>query len=89
MHVRMKAFISGTRDGRDWPQAGSELDVSDDEGASLCAAGLATPVAKKDAKIEKAVVDDDTTEERSPGLMTEDVTKRRGRPPGSKNRPKA
>jgi hypothetical protein len=42
----MQVDISGTRgDGRDWPRRGGEIDVDDQEGADLCAGGLATPVA--------------------------------------------
>jgi hypothetical protein len=44
--IRMQVDISGTRgDGRDWPRRGGEIDVDDQEGADLCAGGLATPVA--------------------------------------------
>lgn len=46
MKVRMKVTISGTRDGLDWPAAGGELVVPDAEGADLCAAGYADPVAE-------------------------------------------
>lgn len=44
MRVKMKTQISGSRDGKDWPMPGEELDVSDEEGASLCANGQALPV---------------------------------------------
>ena len=54
MRVRMVVSMSGTRGGVEAPQAGDELDVTDDEGAQLCAAGLATPV-KVEKRVEKAV----------------------------------
>ena len=46
MRIRMRLGISGGRgDGTPWPPPGGELDVSDEEGAQLCAARLADPVA--------------------------------------------
>jgi hypothetical protein len=51
----MRVGISGSRDGQDWPPIGGELEVSDEEGAQLCAGGLAEPVADTDADVEKAV----------------------------------
>ena len=56
MKVRMTIGISGGRgDGTDWPLPGGVLEVSDREGAELCAAGLAEPVADLAEKTEKAV----------------------------------
>lgn len=49
----MKGTIAGPRDGADWPPPGGELEVPDDEGAQLCASGLADPVPVDD--IETAV----------------------------------
>lgn len=46
MRVVMNVAISGTRDGVEWPGKGAEMVVSDAEGADLCAAGLASPVAE-------------------------------------------
>lgn len=60
MRVRMKTDISGSRDGESWPQRGETLEVSDDEGADLCASGLAEPAADKDHDVEKAVPSDDS-----------------------------
>lgn len=54
MKVRMKVGMSGTRNGEDWPPLGGELEVDDDEGAQLCAGGLAEPVAEPE-KVETAV----------------------------------
>lgn len=60
MKIRMKADISGSRNGQPWPRRGVTVEVPDEEGADLCAAGLAEPVAKKDAEaVEKAVPPDD------------------------------
>jgi hypothetical protein len=47
MKVRMKVGVSGTRNGEDWPGPGGELEVDDEEGAQLCASGLAEPVVEK------------------------------------------
>jgi hypothetical protein len=54
----MKVDVSGSRDGQPWPKRGEALNVADDEGASLCASGLAEPVTDADADVEKAVPDD-------------------------------
>lgn len=53
MRVRMLAHISGTRDGQHWPPVGGEITVPDAEGAELCAAGIAVPVAE--IAVERAV----------------------------------
>ncbi len=55
MRIRVKAVISGTRNGLDWPAVGEELDVPGEEGAQLCASGAADPVATE-APAERAVV---------------------------------
>lgn len=56
MQVRMRAEISGTRNGSPWPAAGEVVTVDDAEGARLCASGVAEPVAAKpDERAEKAV----------------------------------
>ena len=39
------AISGGRGDGTPWPAAGEELAVDDEEGAQLCAARLAVPVA--------------------------------------------
>lgn len=54
MKVCMNVAISGTRNGEPWPSVGGEIVVGDIEGADLCAAGLASPVAEV-AKVEKKV----------------------------------
>lgn len=55
MKIRMKADISGVRDGHPWPRRGETVEVPDHQGADLCASGLAEPVADTDADAEKAV----------------------------------
>lgn len=47
MKVKMKVGVSGTHDGIDWPPRGGVAEVSDVEGADLCARGLAEPVAEQ------------------------------------------
>jgi hypothetical protein len=59
--------ISGGRgDGTPWPPPGGELDVSDEEGAHLCAARMAVPVPEEPAA-ETAVAPGDDTEKRVSG----------------------
>lgn len=55
MRVRMKIDVSGSRDGQPWPKRGETLDLPDDEGAKLCAAGMAEPVGDVSADVEKAI----------------------------------
>ena len=47
VRIRMKAVITGTRDGEPWPLPGEELTLPDAEGAQLCAQGQADPVASE------------------------------------------
>jgi hypothetical protein len=42
MRVRMKIAISGSRNGADWPPAGGEIDLPDEEAEHLVSIGLAT-----------------------------------------------
>lgn len=85
MRVRMKVSVSGARNGVPWPPIGEVVDLPDHEGAALCDANLAEPVA--DRKAEKAVDerpvekrDDDEAEEKPSGLSTESgPSRRRGR----------
>jgi hypothetical protein len=56
MRVRMKSFISGTRDGVDWPGPGEELDVPDAEAVELLNAGLAEAAPEK-SDVETADVE--------------------------------
>ena len=50
----MRTGISGGRgDGTAWPPPGGILEVGDEEGRDLCAAGLAIPYVDPDAGVEK------------------------------------
>lgn len=61
--------ISGGRgDGSFWPSPGGVLEVDADEGAALCRARLAVPVAEPDGPVE------------APGVPQADVEKRAVRP---------
>lgn len=55
MKVHMTTQMSGSRpDGNRWPQPGTDFEVSDEEGAQLCANGIAVPVAEARAEERKA-----------------------------------
>lgn len=45
MRVSMRAKITGTRDGADWPSIGGEVDLPESEAADLITTGLAVEVA--------------------------------------------
>lgn len=60
----MRAQISGTRNGQEWPTRGSVIDLPDDEAAQYCAAGMAEPVTTF-AEAETAV--EPQPEKRGPG----------------------
>jgi hypothetical protein len=51
----MRRYVSGTRNGVDWPAPGGEVDVPDDEGANLCEMGHAEPVRTTD-RYERTVL---------------------------------
>lgn len=59
MKVKMQVHMSGTRSGEQWPAPGEVLEVDDDEGAQLCAAGIAVPV--REDKTEKATAPEPET----------------------------
>ena len=68
MRVQMLVTISGGRaDGSAWPEAGSELDLGDQEGADLCRARLARPVAVPVAPAETTDGPSGDVETRSAG----------------------
>lgn len=48
MKVKMRAEVSGSRNGRPWPRPGEEITVPDQEGMDLCAAGIAEPVSQRE-----------------------------------------
>ena len=45
MHVEMRARISGTRNGIDWPAVGGVVDLPEAEARDLIALGAAVEVA--------------------------------------------
>ena len=54
MQVQMVTGISGGRgDGTPWPPPGGILEVGDEEGRDLVAAGHAIPYVDPDAGVEK------------------------------------
>lgn len=53
MKVRIKVRPTGLLNGRDWPDVGEVLEVPDEVGADMCAAGIGEPVV--DDQVEKAV----------------------------------
>ena len=52
MRVVMRARISGTRNGNEWPAIGTEVDLPDAEAVDLLNAGLAS--AAESAPVETA-----------------------------------
>jgi ribosomal protein L29 len=62
VRVKMKVAVSGARDGQSWPPIGGVVDLPDEEGASLCAANLATPAGDDD--VETAVPSTEDVETR-------------------------
>lgn len=96
MRIRMKADVSGSRNGQPWPGRGQTLEVSDAEGADLCAAGIAAPVAAdEDDDVETATAPDDDVEKRTalttqtapavtPGVANEGVKQAAPRRPPAK-----
>jgi hypothetical protein len=53
MKVRIIVRPTGLLNGRDWPDVGEVLEVSDQIGADLCSSGIGEPVVED--KVEKAV----------------------------------
>ena len=45
MRIKLKVHLSGTRNGAEWPGYGEEIELPDEEAASMVAAGMAEPVA--------------------------------------------
>ena len=48
MRIRMKQNITGTRNGLEWPAVGTVIEIRDNEGADLIAAGLAEEAPDED-----------------------------------------
>jgi hypothetical protein len=49
IRVRMKVAISGTRDGKEWPDRGGYTTLPDQEAADYIAAGIVEPAPQLDA----------------------------------------
>lgn len=79
MKIRMKVSISGARNGKSWPARGEEVEVPDVEGADLCAAGLAEPVATRPAE-EKAVPPEPEKRNEPADVESKPVKRGPGRP---------
>lgn len=78
MKVKMLVQIQGQRNSKSWPKVGKTIEVSDEEGAKLCAAGYAEPVAEHRAA-EKAVVKpaaEQRTAEKAEPSKSQPVSKR-------------
>lgn len=77
MKVRMKAEVSGSRNGRPWPRPGEEITVPDDEGKDLCAAGIAEPVAQRDRVETREEKTREVAEERRSEAPKAETTERK------------
>ncbi len=75
--IRMRAQISGTRDGVQWPKPGDTIKVSDEEAALLIKFGQAEDPDGKPAP----KVDDSGNEIATATDAPEKATARRGRRP--------
>lgn len=75
MKVKMIAQLTGTRDGEDWPKAGSIAELPDDEAADLIMNGYAIDPA--DAEDSADEPDEETAD--APDDDVETATTRRGR----------
>ena len=88
MRIRIVEERTGPRhDGRSWPPRGGEIDVDDAEGAAVCAAGWAVPVAEH----RQAETPEDglsVAEEQRDGETAEPVSEERSAPRMAKPRGK-
>lgn len=86
MLVRMKTKIGGYRNGAEWPNRGGTLDVPDNEGRDLVAAGYAEEardVTHNEGCVPAADNDDPPAEE-----VDEDATADAAGPKPAKGKPK-
>lgn len=67
MKIRLKADISGNRNGVAWPSRGSVVDLPDDEALQMLRNGMGETVKSSGSDIETAMVADDSTKR---GLTT-------------------
>lgn len=77
MQIKMRVQMSGARNGEPWPGRGQVVEVPDTEGADLCTAGLAEPVAEPDGPVETATAPAQETRD-------EGLTKASGPPPAAR-----
>jgi hypothetical protein len=62
----MKVSLSGTRNGKEWPQRGSVIDLPEDEALSYVRSGMAEAVAEFPAPVNTATPPTETVEKRGP-----------------------
>jgi hypothetical protein len=55
MKVRIVNRPTGLLNGRDWPEVGEVLEVEDNVGADMCAAGIGEPVVEDTTEKRPAV----------------------------------
>jgi hypothetical protein len=67
MKVRMKVGVSGSRNGRPWPDIGEEVTLPDQEGKEMCESGMAEPVAEKPKAETREAKTETSTETREAG----------------------
>jgi hypothetical protein len=82
VRVLLLGDISGTRDGQPWPPRGSEIDLPDDEAATLIRGNMARPAVNLEAGVERAVPPIEDVEQRvGAGPLTTQTgpARRRGR----------
>jgi hypothetical protein len=72
----MRIEVSGSRDGQPWPKRGETIEVSDIEGAGLCASGLAQPIAVTDDVETRTAPSGDVEKRPAPagGVETRNLT---------------
>lgn len=56
MLVKMRAELSGLRNGQPWPPIGGVIELPDDEAATMCANGTALPVHDPERGVQTAVL---------------------------------
>ena len=76
----MKVSMSGTRDGKEWPQRGSVIDLPDAEATDYIRSGMAEAVTEFPPAVETATPPAESVEKRGPkpaakpsGLTKSDV----------------
>ena len=56
MQVKMRALVSGLRDGKPWPPVGGVIELPEDEAVALCRNRMADPVYDPESRVETAVM---------------------------------